>query len=229
MIDGPYTGWKPTPQDWCQIKFGRVLYVDKDGLLSPMETNRGPHPKFRANEGYKDHQSPTSESRRETYPAEGPMVKDDPTALRQMFAMGGPTGYGAILPEGLTPTNFFVNSPGFSGSPATSASPGSSGPGPDMMKKIDGVNGGIDGARITEGFSPILPMELMIYNDLMTDIGGTARVLGQEFRDSVLFCPAPTSSPTPAGQHPDQGPGSQPSSTMYEWVLPSVQFARRRC
>ena len=224
MIEGPYTGWKPTPQDWYQIQFG-VLYVDKDGFLSPMETNREAYPKSRANEGSKDRLSPTSESHGETYPMGGPMGNDDPEAFRQMLAMGWPTGYGAIQPGDLPSTDFFMNS---SDSPAACTSSGSTEPsGPNM---IDGINGGINGARTAGGgFSPILPMELMIYNDLMTDIGGTARVLGQEFRDSVLFGPTPTSSPIPAGQHSDQGPGPQPPSTMYEWVFPSVQFARRRC
>lgn len=227
MIDGPYPGWKPTPEDWYQTKFESVLYVDKDGLLSPMETNRGPYPKSQTNEGYKDYPPPTSESRGETYLMRGLMGSDDPEALRQMFAMGGPTGYGAIRPGDL-PSTDFMNSPS---SPATSTSSGSSEPGgPDVTNRINGTNGNINGARTTGGsFSPILPMELMIYNDLMTDIGGTARVLGQEFRDSVLFGRTPTPSPTPADQHPDQDPGPQPPSTMYGWVLPSVQFAHRRC
>lgn len=145
------------------------------------------------------------------------MGNDDPEALRRILAMGEPTGYGTIRPGDLPPTDFFMN---FSDSPATSPSSWSSEQGgPEMMNRANGINGGINGAHIAGGdFSPILPMELMIYNDLMTDIGGTARVLGQEFQDSVLFGPTPTSSPIPVGQHPDQGPGLQPPSTVYGWV-----------
>lgn len=215
MVDGPYTGWKPTPHDWYRIKFGEVLYVDKDGLLSSVENNRGAYPKFRANERYKDHSSPTSESRQKTRPTGGSMGNDDPGALRQMLEMGGPTGYGAIQPGDLPPADFFVDSPGFSDSPAISTPSGLSGPGsPDMTSRTNGISEGINGARVLGGdSSSMLPMELMIYNDLMTDIGGTARFLGQEFQDSVLFGPTATSSPTPVGQYQSHGP--QSPSTMY--------------
>jgi len=221
MIDGPYTGWKPAPDDWYRIKFGVVLYVDKDGLLSSSETNHGAYPKFRADDGYdQDAPPPTSESYQQTYP----MGNDDPGTLRQVHMMGGPAGYGAIQPGDLPPTDFFANSPSFYGSSAMSSPSGFKIPGGENSTN------GIDGAHITGGdSSSMLPMELMIYNDLMTDIGGTARFLGHEFQDSVLFGPSPTSSPVPEGQYPGQGPGSQPSSIMYGWVLPSVQFVRRRC
>jgi len=227
-IDGPYAGWRPTPQDWYRIKFGRVLYVDKDGLLSPMETNRGAYPKFGANEGYKEHPPLTSKSRGETYPMGGLMGNGDHEALQHMFAMGGPTGYGAIRPGDLPPTDFFMSAPSFSDSPATPTSSGSGKPGGSDTNRIDGINGGTNGARIAGDFSPILPMELMIYNDLMMDIEGTARVLGQEFRESVLFGLTPT-PPTSAVQPPDQGPGPQPPGAIYGWVPSSVQFTRRKC
>lgn len=195
MIDGPYAGWKPTPQEWYRIKFGRVLYVDKDGFLSSTEINHGVRQKFRVNEGYNDRSPPTSEF------------------LREAYAMGGPTGYGAIRPGDLPPTDFFMNSSSFSDSPPTSISSGFSEPGgPGTTNRINGINGVYNTGRDP---SPILPVELMIYNDLMTDIEGTARVLGQEFQDSILFGPAPTSSPAPAGRYPDQGPRPQSPNTMY--------------
>jgi len=74
------------------------------------------------------------------------MGNDDPEALRQMLAMGEPTGYGTIRPGDLPPTDFFMN---FSDSPATSASSWSSEPGgPDMMNRVNGIDGGINGAHI---------------------------------------------------------------------------------
>ena len=222
MIDGPHSGWKPTHQDWYRIKFGTALYVGKNGVLSPMEINCGAHPKFRPNEEHKDSSLPTPESCQEMYPMGGLMGNDDPGVLRQMLGMDGPTGYGAIRPGDLPPTDFFKN-PSFFDSPQMSTSLESSGlGGPDTP---DGVSetSGIRGTRIAGGdSSSMLPVELMIYNDLMTGIEGSARFLGQEFQDSVLFGPAPTSSPTPAGQHPNQGPQPQSPSTVYGWVLPSV-------
>jgi len=229
MTDGPHTGWKPTPQDWYRIKFWGVLHVDKDGLLSSMETNRGSYLRFGANEGYKDHPSLTSESRGETYPMGGPMGNGDHEALQHMFTMGGPTGYGAIRPGDLPPADFFTGAPSFSDSLATSTSSRPGEPGSSDTGRIDGTSEGTNGARTSGDFSPILPMGLMIYNDLMTDIEGTARVLGQEFRESVLFGPTPTSFPTPAVQPPDQSPEPQPPSTVYGWVPSFVQFTPRKC
>jgi len=224
MVDGPYQGWKPTFEDWCRIKFESILYVDKDGLLSSTEINRTAYPKFRANDGYnRDTSSPTSESRRETYPMGGPMGNKDPGVLRQMLGMGGPVGYGAIQPGDLLPADFFVNSPSFSENSVPPSSSGFSSPvGMNMNRtnRTNGIGEGINGSHITGGdSSSMLPMELMIYNDLMTDIEGTARFLGRGFQDSFLFGPTPTSSPVPVGQHPYQDPGPQPPGAMYGWVL----------
>jgi len=230
MIDGPYTGWKPASEDWYRIKFGIVLYVDKDGLVSSTETDHGASPKFRADGHNQDAPPPASESHRKTYSMGRLMGNDDPGALRQMHRMSGPAGYGAIQPGDLPPTDFFVDSPSFYGSSVMSSPSGFKDPGGENRTNgIDGVNGGINGAHIAGGdSSSMLPMELMIYNDLMMDIEGTARFLGQEFQDSVLFGPSPVSSPAPEGQYPDQGPGSQPPSTVYGCVLPSAQFVRCR-
>ncbi|KAF9646993.1 hypothetical protein BDM02DRAFT_2830777 [Thelephora ganbajun] len=227
MIDGPNTGRKPTPEDWERTKFGAVLYVDKDGFLSPTpETDRGTHLKFRTDDGYNQEASlPTPESYRKTYPMGSSVGNDDPGAIRQVPGMDEPVGYGAIQPGDLPPPDLFSNPSniydrsvmsGFSWLGDTNNTNG-----------INGVIGGDHGVHIEGDSSSMLPMELMIYNDLMTDIKGTAKFLGQEFQDSILFGPTPSSSPTPAGQHPDRGP--EPPSTMYGWVLPSVRSVRRRC
>jgi len=218
MIDGPYKGWKPTPEDWYRIKFGRVLYVDKDGIPSSTGIDRRGFP---TDERYnQDVSSPTSEPYQETHPTAGPTEGDGSETLRQMLGAGGLAGYRGIQPGGPPQADSFVNSLSFSDGPVTSSPLGSSGLGETNGRKvIDGISGGIDGARITGDSSSVLPMELMIYNDLITDIEGTARFLGHEFQNSVLFGPTPTSSPAPAGLYPGQSPWQQSPNTMYGWVF----------
>ena len=220
MTDGPYAGWKPTYEDWYQIKleFGTPLFVDRDGLLSSMEINRGAHQKFRANEGYdRGASSPTSETRRQTYPMGGLMGNDDHGALRQMLGMGGSAGHTGIPPGELPPTDFFMNSPNFSDGSVTSSLSGfSESSGTSRTNGTSGFYSEVNGPYITGGdSSSMLPIQLMIYNDLMTDIEGTARFLGQEFQDSVLFGSAPASTPASVGQYPGQGPRPQSPSMMY--------------
>jgi len=211
MIDGPYKGWKPTPEDWYRIKFGRVLYVDKDGLSSSVENGRGGHPELRTNDGYnQDGLSPTSYPHRATHPMGGLTGGGDSGTLRQQtLENDGSAGYGALQPWDLPPADSFTNSPSYS----------------DSSGETNGRNG-IDGARITGDSSSVLPMELMIYNDLITDIEGTARFLGHEFQNSVLFGPTPTSSPASAGPSQGQNPWLQSPDTMYGWVsfLRSLSF-----
>lgn len=205
MIDGPYVGWKPTIEDWNRIKVGSVLYVDKDGFLSPTETNL----KFRSHQDYdQDASSHGPRFDRKRYPLGGSMKGADLGAFRQAARMDGPVGYGAFQPGDMPPADFFANHPSFHGDSGLSSSSEFSSPG-EKDQAIE-VIGSVEGARTTENSSSILPMGLMIYNDLMMDIEGTARFLGQEFQDPVLFVPTLTS----AGQYLDQGPELQPPNTM---------------
>ena len=64
---------------------------------------------------------------------------------------------------------------------------------------INEVAGGTNEAHIM-GDSSVLPMDFMVYNDLMMGIEGTSGFLGQEFQDSVLCGP----TPMPLGQYPDR-------------------------
>ena len=219
MIDGPYKGWKPSPEDWYRIKFGRVIYVDKNGLSSSTETDRRGHSKFRTDDRYPQDGSPPSEPYRETHQIGRSTESDSSKTLQQMLEAGGLAGYSEIQPGGLSPADSFVNSPSFSDRSVMSSPLVSSGSGEtDGRNGIDGVSGGVNGARIMGDSSSVLPMELMIYNDLITDIEGTARFLGHEFQNSVLFGPTPTSSPAPAGLYPDQNLWQQSPNTMYGWV-----------
>ena len=218
MIDGPYKGWKPTPEDWYRIKFGRVLYVDKDGLLSSMEIDRGGHPKFRTDQ---DVLSPTSEPYWEMHQMGGPKGSDESETIRKMLEAGGLTGYREIQPGDLPPVDSFMNTPAFSDRSVMSSPLGSSGSGETNGRNaINGNGGGSNGReRITGDSSSVLPLELMIYNDLITDIEGTAGFLGHEFQNSVLFGPIPTPSPAPADPHPGQNPWMQSPNTVYGWVF----------
>lgn len=220
MIDGPYMGWKPTIEDWNRIKVGSVLYVDKDGFLSPTEIN----PKSQGNDG--NDQDASCRTTPEFYRGPCPLRDDDPGAFRQTARMDGPAGYGAIQPGDLPPADFFANHPYFHdgsemSSPSDFSSPREGSEGIGTAEAGEGING----THIMEDPSSALPMGLMIYNDLMMDIEGTARFLGQEFQDSVLF--GPTS--THASQHLDQGPEFQSPNTTHGWVLSSIFRFRRRC
>ena len=219
MVDGPYKGWKPTPEDWYRIKFGRVLYVDKDGLSSSAAIDRRGHPKLRTGGRYNhDGSSPTSEPDRETHAMGGPTESDDSETLRQMLGTGGPAR--EIQPEGLSPADSFVNFHDFSDRSVMSSPLESSGSGETNERNgIDGISRGINGERVMGDSSSVLPMELMIYNDLITDIEGTARFLGHEFQNSILFGATPTSSPASAGLYPGDGPWQQSPNTMYGWVF----------
>ena len=220
MIDGPYKGWKPTPEDWYRIKFGRVLYVDKDGLSSSMGVDRSGHPKFQTNDKYnQDGSIPTSEPHRETGPMGWPTESGGSETLRQMFEAGALGGYREIQPEDLSLADSFVNSSSSSDRSVTTSPLGSSGSGETNGRNgVDRISRGINGARIMGDSSSVLPMELMIYNDLMMDIEGTARFLGHEFQNSVLFGPTPTLSSSPPGLYPGQNIWQQSPNTMYGCV-----------
>ena len=140
----------------------------------------------------------------------GPSERADPRAPRQTARTDGPAGYGAIQPGDLPPADLLANCPDFhDGSEMSSPSEFSSPSKSSGAFETNGVVGGVEGAHIKEDPSSLLPMGLMIYNDLMMDIEGTTRFLGQEFQDSVLF--GPTS--TPAGQYPYQNPELQLPNT----------------
>jgi len=81
-------------------------------------------------------------------------------------------------PSGLSPLEFLTNSTGFPfGIPVPDQAKDK---GPDQSSKVDG-----------DDASSLLSMELMIYDELMSDIGGTARFFDQDFRNSVLFGSTP--------------------------------------
>jgi hypothetical protein len=205
MIDGPFVGWKPTSEVWNQMKFGLTLYVDKDGVVS------------------------STESYGKSDPLREQTENDDPGALRRTSRMDEPAVYGVVQPGDLPPADFFANRRRLYGSYAVPSSLGFGRPDETNGSiGVDGVSGGANGTHIAGDSSSMLPMELMIYHNLMMDIEGTTRFLGQEFQDSILFGNTSASSPAPSpDQYSDRGPESQPPNMMHGWVLPSVHLFRR--
>ena len=160
----------PPPRTGIGSSLGELCAL----ILSHAETNHGAPPKPRTNEEHNDISSLTPESGRETMTRR--LAENlDPETFRQILSMGGPAGYGAIRPGDLPPANIFMSSPSFSDSSGTSTPLGLSKPGGlDTTNRIKEVSRGTNAAHAVGGTSPILPMELMTYNGLMTDIGGTA-------------------------------------------------------
>lgn len=206
MIDGPYVGWKPTPDDWNRIKVGSVLYVDREGFLSCTEYNRGPFQKLGGDCGCDREASLYSlGSCRGVYTSENPPADTEP--LRQRARMNESGRYGAGQSGDLPPADFYVEHPNLCGNSAMSSPSEFNTPG-----KRSGTDKGST-PRIAGDRSSVLPMGLVIYNDLMMDVEGATRSLGQELQDSIPFgLPAP---PTSAGQRPDQGYEPQLQNTEH--------------
>lgn len=227
MTDGPYSGFQPTSDDWQRMKFCTVLYVDKDGILSPGKTRHDDSPKPRDSYGFgQDSSFQNLGYFGKTHPPGAPTQNNDRETLPRTPEMEGPAGYGAIRPGDLPPAEFFANH--FSEDSVMSSSSGVSSPGDTHGTiRLGGISEGTNRANAAGDTSSILPMELMIYNNLMMDIEGTTRFLGQEFQDSILF--GPMSSPAPASQHSDQGFESQQWDTTHGLVLSPVHIFPCKC
>jgi hypothetical protein len=100
----------------------------------------------------------------------------------------GTSGTEPTQTKQFSPLDFLANSASFSlGIPASTLTEHE---GLDQLPRPDG-----------NSRSSVLPMELMIYNDFMTDIEGTARFFEQDFLNSILFEATPT-SPLPTDDTP---------------------------
>ena len=140
------------------------MYIDKNGVASPI----GGHGKSSTRAGANITSSPPQT----TVP---PAKRGDEPPNTEY---DGPTGAGPPQSDVFSPIDFLAHSRGFSfGIPVPDQTQGKE---PDQPPKFDGND-----------TSSLLSMELMIYDDLMTDIGGTARFFDQDFRNSVLFGPPP--------------------------------------
>lgn len=175
LTDGSYEGWIPRAEDLYRLQFEKVVYVDKDGVVSPTDGHGGPSPQAGTN-----FMDPSAQG------MEQPNTKWD-----------AKSGTEPILRDGFSPIDFLANSMLFPFGTSMSSKEESGWP-----PKLEG-----------NGTSSLLPMELMIYNDLMTDIGGTARFSDQDF----LNPPLPGSTPTPSVTMENTGPvqGNPKLGTMY--------------
>ena len=168
LADGSYIGSTPRASDLFRHQFETVVYIDKDGVAS--STGGRGRPNTRA--GAKFTNSPPQTTVPPTKRGDGQLNT----------GYNGPTGIRPPQPDVFSPIDFLTNSTGFPfGIPIQDQAQGKV---PDQPPKFDGND-----------TSPLLSMELMIYDDLMTDIGGTARFFDQDFQNSVLFGPTP---PPPA-------------------------------
>jgi len=187
LADGSYSGSIPRASD-LYLQSETVVYIDKDGVAS--STDGHGRPSTRA--GAKITSSPQA-----TVPL--PPAKRGDERLDTEY--DEPIGVDPPQPDVFSPIDFLANSTGFPfGIPVPDQAQGK---GPDQLPRFD-----------RNDASSLLSMELMIYDDLMTDIGGTARFFDQDFRNSVLFGPTP---PPPAfgDTGPIQDTGVQTPNQMY--------------
>jgi len=165
LADGSSDGWVPRAEDLCRVRFDAVVYIDKNGVISP--TGRIGRSSFRASAEFMDPQGRTTV----------PPTKQGVERLNTK--PNATSGTGPTQGNGFSPIDFLANSTSFSfGTPISSlARGGQSGQPP----KLDGND------------MSLPPMELTMYDNLITDIRRTTRFFDQDFRSSVLFgsTPAP--------------------------------------
>jgi len=185
LAGGSYSGSTPRASDLYRLQFEVVVYIGKDGVAS--FTSGHGRPCTRA--GAKTTNPPPQTA--------VPPVKRGDEPLSTEY--NGPSGVGHPQPDVFSPIDFLANSTGFSfGFPIPDQTQGK---GPDQPPKFDGND-----------TSSLLSMELMIYDDLMSDIGGTAKFFDQDFQNSVLFGPPP---PASGNNGPVQNTRVQTPSQMY--------------
>jgi len=188
LADGPYVGCIPRVERLYQLQCETVTYIDRDGVVSSSGRYGGPS-------------TPAG-----TKIADSPAQMTIPPARQGVGQLNternGTSGVEPNQPNGFSPIDFLANSTSFSfGTPASSLA----------KDERLGQPSKPDGDDMTSLF----PMELIIYNDLMTDIGGTARFFDQDLRNSVLFGSAPTPPPAIEETGPIQGMESQTPGTKY--------------
>lgn len=172
LADGSYDGRIPRAEDMYRLQVETAIYIDRDGVSS--STGRHERPSLR----------------------EGPKTTDPPAQMTVPLTKQGAeqpntecnetSGIKPTQQNVFSPLDFLTNSTGFSfGTPISflTRDEGSSRP-----PELDGND-----------TSPLLSMEFMIYNDLLADIGGTAKFFDQDFRNPALFGSASTPSPEVEG------------------------------
>lgn len=188
MADGSYDGWTPRVEDLYRLQFEAIIYIDKDGVVSSTDGHGRPSP--RASVKVTDPQGQIN-------------VPPTKQGVEQLNTEPNVTSdIGPIQRNEFSPIDFLASSTSFSfGIPGLSlAKDEPSGQPPEL----DGND-----------MSSLLPMELMMYSDLMTDIGGATGFFDQDFRSSVLFGSTPTPPVTTEDAGSVQGGEFQTPSTIY--------------
>jgi len=187
LTDGSSDGRVPRAEDLCRVRFDAVVYIDKNGVISPI--GRLGRSSFRASAEFTDPQGRT------TVPPTKQGVErlnTEPNVI---------SGTGPTRGNGFSPIDFLANSTSFSFvTPISSLARG----GPSSQPpKLDGND------------MSLPPMELMMYDNLMTDIRRTTRFFDQEFRSSALFGSTPAPPVTMEDVRSVRGREFQAPSTMY--------------
>ena len=167
LADGSYDGWIPRVEDLYRLQLETTIYVDKDGIVS--STGRDEKPSSWAG-------AKTTDPRVQiTVPPTGQDVEQLNTGRSVT------SGIGVVRQDGFSPIEFLANSTSFFfGTPVSSLA----------KEDASGQPFGLDG----NGMSSLLPMDLMVYNEFMTDIGGSMGFFDEDFRNSVLFGSPPIPS-----------------------------------
>jgi hypothetical protein len=188
LADGSYDEWIRGVEDLCRLRFETFIYIDRDGVVSSTGGHGMPDP--RASAKTTDPQGQIAV----------PPTKQGAEQLNTEPKVTG--GAGHTQRNEFSPIDFLANSTSFSfGTPVSSLARDEP---LGQPPKLDGSD-----------MSSLLPMEFIMYNDLMTDIGGTTRFFDQDFRSSVLFGSAPAPPVTMEGVGSVQGREFQTSGTMY--------------
>lgn len=163
------------------------MYIDKNGVIS--STGRLGRSSFRANTEFTDPQGRTT-------------VPPTKQGVEQMNTEPNATsGTGPTQGNGFSAIDFLANSTSFSsGTPISSLARGG----------LSGQPPKLDGNDMS-----LLPMEFMMYNNLMTDIRGTTGFFDQDFRSSVLFGSTPVPPVTVENVGSVRGREFQAPSTMH--------------
>ena len=183
LTDGSYDGWTPRAFDLYRLQSDTIIYVGKDGAVSSVSGHRGP--------GTKAGEKIATPQPQVTVP---PVSQGDEQLSTEFH---GAIDVEPAQPNIFSPINFLANSTSFSFRTPVS----------DRVR-----DEGFDRPPRLDGNDPsLLSTEFIVYNDLMTDIGGTARFFDQDSRNSALFGSIP-----PGDTGSVQGIGFQTPSMMYE-------------
>lgn len=183
LTEGSHDGWHPNVEDIYRLQVEAVMHVDKEGFASfPTECEK-----------------PVDQTgaRILTPPARISSLSATQGCERPSTESNDTDTIEVTQPDLLSPIDLLTNAAGFSfGVPASTMTKGRE---PTKQSDLEGIG---------EPF--VFPMELMMYNDFMMEMGDTGRFFGKDFQDSVLY----ESAPTPLAAATEDGQGTADGSTL---------------